>query len=149
MTQPGPTATRSSTLWPRGLDRGDRRLKEHWKNEPEEHDYPAASAFLSLLAPPATVDVMVAALRSAPLTQRKARDLLRAAGLPLLPPDNGSVKRDLEKVGSGVRLSPVLLVRGSLGDGRPLVVADGYHRICASQHLDEDADVPCRIVELH
>jgi hypothetical protein len=25
-------------------------------------------------------------------------------------------------------------------------VADGYHRICASHHIDEDADVPCRLV---
>jgi hypothetical protein len=27
----------------------------------------------------------------------------------------------------------------------PLTVADGFHRICASYHLDEDADIPCRI----
>ncbi len=51
------------------------------------------------------------------------------------------------KVHDGVKLSPVLLVRGSLG-GWPLIVADGYHRICASHHLDENADVPCRIVDL-
>jgi len=30
----------------------------------------------------------------------------------------------------------------------PLIVADGYHRICASYHLDEDADIPCRITDL-
>jgi hypothetical protein len=28
-----------------------------------------------------------------------------------------------------------------------LQIADGYHRICASHHLDEDADIPCRIAE--
>jgi hypothetical protein len=28
-----------------------------------------------------------------------------------------------------------------------LTVADGYHRICASYHLDEDTDIPCRIVD--
>jgi hypothetical protein len=27
----------------------------------------------------------------------------------------------------------------------PLTIADGFHRICASYHLDEDADIPCRI----
>jgi len=27
-------------------------------------------------------------------------------------------------------------------------VADGYHRICASCHLDEDADIPSRLVDL-
>jgi len=45
--------------------------------------------------------------------------------------------------------SPVLLVRGRLGATEvPLTIADGYHRICASYHLNEDADIPCRIVDL-
>jgi hypothetical protein len=38
-------------------------------------------------------------------------------------------------------------VRGQLGT-YPLVVADGYHRICASYHLDEDAEIPCRLADL-
>ena len=29
-----------------------------------------------------------------------------------------------------------------------LQIADGYHRVCASYHLDENADIPCRIVDL-
>jgi hypothetical protein len=41
----------------------------------------------------------------------------------------------------------VLLVRGRLDAHIPLTVADGYHRICAGHHLDEDADIPCRIVD--
>jgi len=36
----------------------------------------------------------------------------------------------------------VLLVRG-----QPLLVADGYHRVCASYHLDENADIPSRVVD--
>ena len=27
-----------------------------------------------------------------------------------------------------------------------LVVADGYHRVCAVYHLDEDAEVACKLV---
>jgi hypothetical protein len=27
-----------------------------------------------------------------------------------------------------------------------MVIADGYHRVCASYHLDEDAAIPCRLV---
>jgi len=42
----------------------------------------------------------------------------------------------------------VLLVRGRLASSVPLTVADGYHRICASYHLDEDADIPCRVADL-
>jgi hypothetical protein len=121
--------------------------KEHWKSEPEEHDYPAATSYLSLVLPPATVDPVVAALRAALIGHWKAKDLLRASGLELLPTDNPHVSSDLKKVAKGQKLSPVLLVRGDMRRSAPLQIADGYHRICASHHLDEDADIPCRIAE--
>lgn len=121
--------------------------KEHWKHEPDEHDFPAAADYLSLTLPETAVARAVAALRAAPLAHRKAKDILRASGLDLLAPDNPHVAKDLHKVSSGEALSPVLLLRGDLERGIPLVVADGYHRICASHHLDEDADIPCRIAD--
>ncbi|HYA00805.1 MAG TPA: hypothetical protein VEK76_10705 [Candidatus Binatia bacterium] len=120
--------------------------REHWKDEPDEHDFPAAADFLSLVLGPREVEDKVNALRKASLVHRKAKDLLRASRLELLPADNVHVKKDLGKVDRGQQLSPVLLVRGSLAADSPLTVADGYHRICASYHLDEDADIPCRIV---
>ena len=120
----------------------------HWKDEPDDHDYPAAVAYLSLLVPEATAKVLSDRLRAAPLAHRKAKDLLRASRLPVLGPDNVHVASDLEKVKKGRPLSPVLLVRGQLTDDVPLTVADGYHRICASHHLDEDADIPCRIADV-
>jgi len=121
--------------------------KEHWKAEPEEHDYPAAVSYLSLLLPPAVADALVAELRVAPIGHWKAKDLLRASDLALLPSDNAHVGSDLKKVGKGEKLSPVLLVRGDLKAGAPMYIADGYHRVCASYHLDEDADIPCRMAE--
>jgi len=120
---------------------------EHWKNEPEQHDYPAAADYLELLLPPSHVQRLVAALDRAETVHKKAKDLNRASGLPILPPDNPHVAEDLKKVRKGEKLSPVLLVRGILGSGVPLTVADGYHRICASYHLDENADIPCRLVD--
>jgi hypothetical protein len=125
-----------------------KRPREHWKDEPEEHDFPAAEAYLTLLFPETAVAALVAALRAAEGRMQKAKDLLRASRLELLPADNPHVASDLAKVDSGERLSPVLLVRGRGADGIPLVVADGYHRICASYRLDENADIPCRIVDL-
>jgi hypothetical protein len=127
--------------------RGDNMPTEHWKPEPEEHDFPAATDYLSLLLPDAAVTAAVTALRAAPLCHRKAKDLLRASALPVLPPANTEVAKDLEKVKKGMLLSPVLLIRGSLDGGWPLTVADGYHRICASYVIDEDADIPCRITD--
>lgn len=119
---------------------------EHWQEQPEDHDFPAAADYLSLVAPTKEVTTVVEALRSAETTHRKAKDLLRASRLPLLPAENVHVKKDLAKVKEGKRLSPVLLVCGRGDKGTPLTVADGYHRICASHDIDEDADVPCRLV---
>jgi hypothetical protein len=115
--------------------------------EPEEHDYVAAEDYLSLLTDPATAGDLARRLRTASILHRKAKDLLRASRLSLLGEDDVHVARDLHKVREGRRLSPVLLVRGDLVADAPLVIADGYHRICASYHLDEDADIRCRIVD--
>jgi len=114
---------------------------EHWKDNPEPQDFPAAEAYLSLLMEPAEAARLVEALRSIDcLITYKAKDVLRASGLALLPFDNKHVAADLAKVKAGRKLSPVLLLRGE-----PLQVADGYHRVCASYHVDENADIPCRI----
>ena len=121
--------------------------REHWKDEPEEHDYPAAADYLGLLFPEETAAAMVGGLRRAATIRRKAKDLIRAGRLELLPADDLEVAKDMKKVEHGERLSPVLLVRGRAGAGRPLIMADRYHRICASYHLDENADIPCRLVD--
>jgi hypothetical protein len=116
---------------------------EHWKDVPEDQDFPAAESFLSLLVSPSVAAKLATALREKSTTQRfAAKDLLRASGLALLIKDDPEVRADLEKVKFGKKLSPVLLVRGT-----PLWIADGYHRICASYYLDEKAWVPCRIID--
>ncbi len=121
--------------------------KEHWKKAPDEHDYPAAADYLNLVLGVVPTQEIVANFRDASTSHRKAKDLLRASGLPLLAVDNKHVARDLAKVDRGEALSPILLVRGDLMSRRPLVVADGYHRICASYHRDENTDIPCLIVD--
>jgi hypothetical protein len=127
---------------------GTAKSKQRWKDVPEDHDYPAAEDYLSLVTSAAVAKKLARRLRTLPIEHRKAKDLLRASRLPLLAPDNFHVSKDLKKVALGKLLSPVLLVRGTLRPEVPLIVADGYHRICASYHLDEDADIPCRIADL-
>lgn len=119
-----------------------------WKTEPEEHDYPAAYDYLTLMISEKQARAVVSQLRKAPISHRKAKDILRASSLQLLSSDNSHVAKDMRKVETGTLLSPVLLVRAGLDATRPLVVADGYHRICASHHLDENLDIPCRIADL-
>jgi hypothetical protein len=115
---------------------------EHWKDKPEAQDFPAAESYLSLLVGPVAAAKLVKTLRNEQgLQHYAAKDILRAAGLPLLGSDDSEVAADLQKVKLGKKLSPVLLVQGI-----PLWVADGYHRVCASYHLDEKVRVPCRMV---
>jgi len=120
---------------------------EHWTESPAKHDYAAAEDYMSLLVSPDVAHRLAGELEEAAIEHRKAKDLLRASGLAILAPDNVHVAKDLDKVRKGKPLSPVLLVRGKLGAGVLLTIADGYHRICASHHLNEDADIPCRIVD--
>jgi hypothetical protein len=117
-----------------------------WLDEPEEHDYQAAADYLSMLAEPAVVTATVGELKTAKPLQRKAKDILRAAGLALLPENNAHVRTDLAKISDGKRLSPILLVRGQYGNNLPMQVADGYHRVCASYLTDENTAIPCRLV---
>lgn len=116
---------------------------EHWKDDPEPQDFPAAESYLSLLIGPAAAAKLAKALRKQETVQHfAAKDILRAAGLPLLGADDSEVSADLNKVKMGKKLSPVLLVQGV-----PLWIADGYHRICASYHLDEKTPVPCLMTD--
>jgi hypothetical protein len=120
-----------------------------WEATPADSDYGAAARYLSLSMSDAASSSVAAALKHGEFVAHRANDLLRSSGLPLLSTDDPEVAKDLKKVKKGTRLSPVLLVRGMLeGGGRALTVADGYHRICASYHLDPDALVPCQIVDL-
>ena len=121
--------------------------KERWKEEPDDQDYPAALSYLSLVMTEEHAKESVEALKKAPITHYFAKDLLRSSRLDLLPPENVHVAKDLKKVSKGRKLSPALLVAGSVQHDAPLTIADGFHRICASYHLTEDAPIPCRIIE--
>lgn len=116
-----------------------------WLDEPEDHDYEAAAAYLCMLAEKDTIDKTVAALKAAKPVYQKAKDILRAAELALLPESNAHVRSDLSKISDGKKLSPILLVRGSAVGGYALQIADGYHRVCASYLTDENTDIPCHL----
>ena len=120
-------------------------MKVTWNAQPDDHDYPAAAAYLALLADKPTVDSLVQKLRDAPISHQKAKDILRASQLALLSKDNKHVAADLQKIEDGKDLSPILLVRGSFRTGAPLQVADGYHRVCASYWVDENTDIPVKL----
>ncbi len=117
-----------------------------WLPKPAKHDFQAAEDYLSLIMPAKRAAEWRRKLTAArdDVTHRKAKDILRASDLALLGEDNKHVAADLRKVAAGAALSPILLLRGE--DARPLIVADGYHRVCASYWIDENTDIPCILV---
>jgi disulfide oxidoreductase YuzD len=117
-------------------------MEKYWLEEPEEHDFPAATDYLELIYTLPEAKQLTAKLKEAKTTLKKAKDILRAAALPLLPEDNIHVRENIKKVKTGKLLSPILLVRNN----QKLIIADGYHRVCAIYYLSEDLAVPCRLV---
>ena len=114
-----------------------------WHTHPEAHDYPAAESYLTLVYDAATVTRLVKYLQKAAISRFKAKDIFRASGLSLLGISNSHVKKDQKKIRAGKELSPLLLVRDAV-NGK-VVIADGYHRLCAVYSYDEDALIPCKI----
>lgn len=122
-------------------------LKVRWLDEPEEKDYAAARSYLSLLVPDETLDSLITRLHSAASGRWRAKDILRAARLPLLSAKSSEeVSEKLAKIRAKEPLSPILLV--VLRADVVAQIADGYHRTCAAYLTHEDALVPGRILFL-
>jgi len=118
--------------------------KIKWLDVPEDHDYPAAESYLKLHYDDKTVMSLLETLKRNPITNFKAKDIFRASGLSLVGVSNSHVEKDLRKIRDGRKLSPLLLVRDR--DHAKVIIADGYHRLCAVYSVDEDAMIPCKIV---
>jgi hypothetical protein len=121
-----------------------KKIEIKWLDEPEDHDYPAAALYLSLLYDKPAAAKYVEQLRKAPVSKFEAKDIFRASGLSLLGISNSHVEHDRKKVLAGQSLSPLLLVRAT--SNQKVIIADGYHRMCAVYSFDEDAVIPCKIV---
>lgn len=119
-------------------------MKIKWFSKPQDHDYPAAISYLSLIFEPLEVKDIAGALETAEMEAFAAKDIFRASGLPLLGAGNGHVDLDRTKIIQGEKLSPLLLYRDKVNVR--LIIADGYHRLCAVYTFDEDAVIPCKIV---
>lgn len=112
-----------------------------WLKEVADHDYAAAEAYLSIKLHASAAEKVVARLRTAEITTRRANDILRAARLDPAPLEDPGVVKDLTKVIEGKRLSPVLVVSGEAGAD----IADGYHRVSLVYRIDPFGEVPLKL----
>jgi len=115
-----------------------------WLTNPEDHDYRASLSYLNLIFDNKSAKKLVKALREATMTSFKAKDIFRSSGLSLLGISNGHVEKNTKKIQAEIGLPPLLLVRDDRQ--RQLIIADGYHRLCSVYLINEEADIPCKIV---
>jgi disulfide oxidoreductase YuzD len=115
-----------------------------WRSEPEKHDYSAAESYLSLTLGQQAAKGVAANLKRAKISKFAAKDIFRASKLSLLGVSNSHVEKDRAKIIQHEKLSPLLLFRNK--NNRVLVIANGYHRLCAVYSFDEDAMIPCKII---
>jgi len=108
-----------------------------WRKEVAEHDYAAASSYLSIRFGQDRADEMAAKLRKLPVISRRANDILRATGRAALPLADPGVLKDLKKVLAGEKLSPILVADAD--------IADGHHRLSLAYALDPYATVPLKL----
>lgn len=108
-----------------------------WKKDVEQHDYAAASSYLSIRFGENRAEQVVKDLRNLPVITRRANDILRAIRRDPLPLSDPGVLKDLKKVLAGEKLSPILVAEAD--------VADGYHRLSLAYALDAYAPVPLKL----
>jgi hypothetical protein len=108
-----------------------------WKKDVDEHDYAAASAYLSIRFGEQQAEKVAAELRKLPVITRRANDILRATRRVPLELSDPGVLKDLKKVLGGRKLSPILVAEGD--------IADGYHRLSLAYALDPYAVVPLKM----
>jgi hypothetical protein len=108
-----------------------------WKKDVDSRDYAAASSYLSIRLGESRAAKVAADLRKLPVITRRANDILRATGRVPLPLSDPGVLKDLKKVLSGKKLSPILVAEAD--------IADGYHRLSLAYALDPYADVPLKL----
>jgi hypothetical protein len=108
-----------------------------WKRDVDQHDYAAASSYLSIRFGEDRSRQVAEELRKLPVITRRANDILRAVRREPLPLSDPGVLKDLKKVLAGEHLSPILVAEED--------VADGYHRLSLAYALDPYADVPLKL----
>ncbi len=124
------------------MDLGD-PMKIRWHDKPQKHDYPAAQSYLGLTMDDVAAKAASTKLKKSKMTSFAAKDIFRASGLSLLGVSDSHVEKDRERIIRNEKLSPLLLYRDTARG--TLVIADGYHRLCAVYEFHEDAMIPCKI----
>lgn len=114
-------------------------MKINWRLEPKRKSFKEAREYLDIFG----LGDDVRRFGGAKPKAMMAKDILRVTGQTPAKPNDPHVKKKLRKMRKGKPISPVLLiwVEHALGPKPQLLIADGFHRVSAAFHLDEDTQV--------
>ena len=115
-----------------------------WSTDVGDADFKAAVSYLQLVYAPGRAKALEKKMRGSKTKAFPAKDVIRASGLAALSSKDPEVRKQVEKIENQQPLSPILLVRDK--DHTRLIVADGFHRLCAIVSMDAKALVHCKIV---
>lgn len=113
-----------------------------WRPTAQPKDFAAAQEYLALRVGRPRAKKLADLLADAPVTQRRANDILRAACRAPAPAEDPGVQRKLRRVVDGKRLTPALVAAFEDGGSD---VCQGYHELSAVYWLDPFAAVPVLI----
>jgi len=108
-----------------------------WRDEPTEEDYTSALAYLKLLIPVTGAERAVARFRDLEVSEHKAVDVLRAAG----------VSQQELLVDLAQEQSPPMLLAAP-DPFAPLIIVSGYLTVYSVAAGDRDAVIPCKLLHL-
>src|ERR1039457_4689790 len=110
-----------------------------WLPDVAELNYAAAEFYLSIIYSVDRVSAIMVKLRRGAIVLFQAKDIFRASQLSLMGESNLHVEKDRKRISEEKGLSPLLLVRDKkIGK---VMIADGYHRLCAIYSFNEEAQI--------
>lgn len=110
-----------------------------WIKRPRKKDYPSAEAYLTLTLGQGRARRLIKRLRAAKLRKLPARDILRASRTPMSEVRAFDWVRQNKDIKKGRPFAPLLLVCDTRSG--KLIVADGFHRLCAAFAQNQNANV--------
>ena len=112
-------------------------------SSPVDNDYISAERYLSFLFKPRKCRKLLQKLRAVPMSEYPAKDIWRVSRTAMSEVAAVDWSYHQQKIRDGEALVPILIVRQN--DGSGLLIADGFHRMCALFTEDELIKVPCKI----
>jgi hypothetical protein len=122
----------------------DKKKNVRWLPEPADKNYEAAETYLQLLYDRKKARRWAKQLKRTEITKYEAKDILRASRTPMSEIQAFDWTKQQKQINEGKPLSPILIVKQD--NGGYLIIADGFHRMCALFANDQEIKVPCKIV---